>query len=72
MFKFVAVSMLALGLAACGSNADDAGAVAAPEGQALETPAVEANPTVTAEPTSVPAEGVSAAAVPVEVTSAVQ
>lgn len=64
MFKFVAVSALALALAACGGKEEEVAAEAAP--------AVEAAPELTAEPTAVPAEGVSAAAAPVEVTPAAE
>lgn len=66
MLKFVAVSLLALGLAACGSK-EEVAAEAAPAAEA--TPAVEAAPAVDAA-AEVPAEGVSAtAAAPAEVTA---
>ena len=55
MFKFVAVSLVALSLAACGSKEEE-----------VVAPAAEAAPAVEAAPAAeVPAEGVSATAVAV-------
>lgn len=61
MFKFVAVSALALSLAACGSKEEVAPVEEAPSVEVVEE---------TAAAESVPAEGLSAGAVPVEADAA--
>lgn len=60
MFKFVAVSLLALALTACAGKEEEVAVEAVPAAE--ETPVVEAAPAAEAS-AEVPAEGVSATAV---------